>query len=78
MANGSNENEKFEESWRFFKKIGNWEADGCDCKLCKDFVSNLGYVSLIWLWDIRLTVGIRKFCLNSSAKKYLLCQHLSA
>ena len=50
-------------------KIRKWEPDGCDCKLCKDFESNLGYVNLVCLWDIRLTVGLRKFCLNSSAKK---------
>ena len=52
--------------------------DWCDCKLRKDFVSNLGSVSLDWLWDIRLTVRIGKFCLISSAKKYLLRRHLSA
>ena len=28
-------------------KIRRWELDGCDCKLCKDFVSNLGYVNLV-------------------------------
>ena len=28
-------------------KIRRWEPDGCDCKLRKDFVSNLGYVSLV-------------------------------
>ena len=26
------------------------EPEECDCKLCKDFVSNLGYVNLVWLW----------------------------
>ena len=62
----------------FKNKIRKWEPDGCDCKLCKDFLSNLGYVSLVRLWDIRLTVKIRKFCLISSANKYLLCRHLSA
>ena len=31
----------------FKNKIRKWEPDGCDCKLCKDFVSNLGYVSLV-------------------------------
>ena len=62
----------------FKNKIRKWELDGCDCKLCKDFLSNLGYVSLVRLWDIRLTVKIRKFCLISSANKYLLCRHLSA
>ena len=31
----------------FKNKIRNWEPDGCDCELCKDFVSNLGYVSLV-------------------------------
>ena len=62
----------------FKNKIRKWEPDGCDCKLCKDFLSNLGYVSLVRLWDIRLTVEIRKFCLISSANKYLLCRHLSA
>ena len=28
-------------------KIRRWEPDGCDSKLCKDFVSDLGYVSLL-------------------------------
>ena len=28
-------------------KTRRWEPDGCDCKLCKDFVSNLGYVNLV-------------------------------
>ena len=31
----------------FKNKIRKWEPDGCDCKLCKDFVSNLGYASLV-------------------------------
>ena len=31
----------------FKNKIRKWEPDGCDCKLCKDFVSNLGYVNLV-------------------------------
>ena len=31
----------------FKNKVRKWEPDGCDCKLCKDFVSNLGYVSLV-------------------------------
>ena len=53
----------------FKNNIRKWEPDGCDYKLCKDFASNLGYVNLVRLWDIRLTVGIRKFCLNLSAKK---------
>ena len=60
----------------FKNKIRRWEPDGCDCKLCKGFVSNLGYGSLFW--DIHLTVRIRKFCLISNAKIYLLCRHLSA
>ena len=34
----------------FKKKIRKLEPDRCDCKPCKDFVSNLGYVSLVWLW----------------------------
>ena len=28
-------------------KIRRWEHDECDCKPCKDFVSNLGYVNLV-------------------------------
>ena len=28
-------------------KVRKWEPDGCDCKLCKDFLSNLGYVILV-------------------------------
>ena len=31
----------------FFKKIRRREPDGCDRKLCKDFASNLGCVSLV-------------------------------
>ena len=31
----------------FKNKIRKWEPDGFDCKLCKDFVSSLGYVSLV-------------------------------
>ena len=31
----------------FKNKIRRWAPDGCDCKLCKDFLSNLGYVSLV-------------------------------
>ena len=31
----------------FKNKIRRWEPDGCDCKLCKDFMSHLGYVSLV-------------------------------
>ena len=40
----------------FKNKIRRWESDGCDCKPCKEFVSNLGYVNLVWLWDIGLTI----------------------
>ena len=43
----------------FRNKIRRWEADECDCKLCQVFVSNLGYVNLVWLWDISLTIRIR-------------------
>ena len=31
----------------FKNKIRKWEPDGSDCKLLKDFVPNLGYVSLV-------------------------------
>ena len=31
----------------FKNKIRRWEPDGCDYKLCKDFASNLGCVSLV-------------------------------
>ena len=31
----------------FKNKTRRWEPDGCDFKLCKDFVSNLGSVSLV-------------------------------
>ena len=31
----------------FRNKIRRWEPDGCDCKLGKDIVSNLGYVNLV-------------------------------
>ena len=55
----------------FSNKIRRWEHNGCDRKLCEDFVLNLGYVNFVWLWDIGLTARIRKFCLNSSARKYL-------
>ena len=42
----------------FRNKIKRWEHDGCDSKLYKDLVSNFGYVNLVWLWDIGLTVRI--------------------
>ena len=31
----------------FRNKIRRWEPDVCDCKLCKAFVSNLGYLNLV-------------------------------
>ena len=31
----------------FKNEIRKWELDGCDVKLCKDFVSDLGYASLV-------------------------------
>ena len=31
----------------FSYKIRRWASDGCNCKLCKDFVSNLGFVNLV-------------------------------
>ena len=62
----------------FKNKIRKWQPDGCDCKLCKDFISNLGYVNLVWLWNIGLTVSIQKFGLISSVRKRLLCRHLAA
>ena len=62
----------------FKNKIRKWEPDGYDCKLCKDFISDLGYVNLVWLWNISLTVSISKFGLISSARKRLLCRHLAA
>ena len=34
----------------FENKIRRWERDGCDCKLCKDFVPNLGYVIWFVCW----------------------------
>ena len=35
-------------SLEYFKnKVRTWKLDECDCKLCKDFVSNLGYVNLV-------------------------------
>ena len=38
----------FQKSLEDFKnKIRIWEPDGGDRKLCKDFVSNLGYVNLV-------------------------------
>ena len=52
-------------------KIRRWEPGGCECKLCKDFVSNVGYVNLVWLRGTGLTVRI-------SAKKCLLCRYLPA
>ena len=62
----------------FKNKIRKWEPDGCDCKLCKDFISNLGYVNLVCLWSIGLTVSIRKFGLVLSTRKRLLGRHLAA
>ena len=31
----------------FKTKTREWQPDGCDCKLCKNFVSNLVCVSLV-------------------------------
>ena len=31
----------------FKNKIRKWEPGGCDCKLCKDIVLNLGHASLV-------------------------------
>ena len=31
----------------FRNNIRRWEPDECDCKLCKDFVSNLVYLNLV-------------------------------
>ena len=31
----------------FRGKMRRWKPDGCDCKPCKNFVSNLGYVNLV-------------------------------
>ena len=31
----------------FKNKIRRWEPEECDCKLCKSFVSYLGYVNLV-------------------------------
>ena len=31
----------------FRNKIRRWKPDRCGCKLSKDFVSNLGHVSLV-------------------------------
>ena len=62
----------------FKNKIRKREPDGRDCKLWKDFISNLGYVNLVWLWNIGLTVRIRKFGLISSARKCPLFRHLPA
>ena len=31
----------------FRNKIRRWEPEGCDCKFCNNFMSNLGYVSLL-------------------------------
>ena len=45
----------------FKNKIRRWEPNGYDCKLCKNSVSNLGYVNLVRLLNIGLTVWIRKF-----------------
>ena len=62
----------------FKNKIRRWKPDGCDCKLCKDFVSNLGYINLVWLWDTGLTVRIRKFGFILRARKCLPCWHSPA
>ena len=59
-------------------KISRWEHDGFDYNLYKDLMPNLGYVNLIWLWDIGLTVRIRKFGLISMDRKCLPYQNLPA
>ena len=30
----------------FKDRIKNWKADKCNCKLCKTFIANLGYIQL--------------------------------
>ena len=62
----------------FKNKIRRQEPDGCDCKLCEDFLSNLGSVNFVWLCNIDLTLRIHKFALISSARKCLPCWHLPA
>ena len=62
----------------FKNKIGIWKHDWSDCKFYKDFVSSLGYVNLVWQWDISFAVRIRKFGLISSARKCLAFRHLPA
>ena len=59
-------------------KISRWEHDGFDYNLYKDLMPNLGYVNLIWLWDIGLTVRIRKFGLILMDRKCLPYQNLPA
>ena len=56
MANGSNGNENLKSLEDFKSKIRRWESDGCDCKPCRYFVSNLGYVKF------DLTVGYSLDC----------------
>ena len=36
---------KQSESLESFKsEIGNWKPEGCKCRLCKEFIPNLGYI----------------------------------
>ena len=67
-----NGNKKLKSLEDFKNKIRRWELDECHIKLCKDFVSKLGYVNLVGVLDIGLTVRIRIYGLIGSARKVLI------
>ena len=67
-----NGNKKLKSLEDFKNKIRRWELDECHTKLCKDFVSKLGYVNLVGVLDIGLTVRIRIYGLIGSARKVLI------
>ena len=58
----------------FRNSIRRWGLDGYNCKLCKYFVSNLGYLNLaptVGYWFDYLHT---QYCLISSARKtYYVC-----
>ena len=59
LTNVSNGNKKLKSLEDFKNESRRWELDGCDIKLCKNFVSKLEYVNLVGVLDIGLTVRMR-------------------
>ena len=58
----------------FRNNIRRWKLDGYNCKLCKDFVSNLGHLNLVPTVACWFDCLDTQYCLISSARKtYYVC-----